>query len=550
MVRLRDKVPLAGVRGALRDRRTAVTVPRDRRRILGAVAVVVLIVLAVVVGRSGDQAPAAPPATGAASVVPSGALAYIHISTDQGRPAVGAALALAARFPGYPRLRDGLLSRLGVTAPGSTLNFTRDVRPWLGKEIAFALFDTSTSTAASLIVVGVGNRRAAERFMAGRPSDGTASYDGTTITGHPHAADTAFVGHYLVIGHGASIRAAIDVARGLSPSLSRDPSYRRASAGEPAARAVDAYVSATGVTRLLISRGGILGVVGSLVYQPTLQGLSIALTPASGGLQLRLHSALDPQVAPAPSAPFVPVLAASVPSGAALFFDARGLNRILPRVLSTIGIGAQIPAVLKRLGIALTAQGVNVQQDILSLFAGESAVVITSHAGKPVVTVVVRTPDESATRTVFAELEAPLARLFAQAGQAAGQAPVFNQVTVGGVAAHQLVLVPGLQFDYAVFAGKLVLSTSLDGIAGVARHASSILDQSAYRTTLGNHPSRVTSLLFLDLNQLLRLDEQTGLITGARFQALKPDLERVHAIGLDSTSGEAESTAELFLQIP
>jgi hypothetical protein len=167
-----------------------------------------------------------------------------------------------------------------------------------------------------------------------------------------------------------------------------------------------------------------------------------------------------------------------------------------------------------------------------------------------VVTVLTRTPDPSQTRTVFAELEEPLERLFVPAGSAAGQAPVFNQVMAGGVAAHQLVLAPGLQFDYAVLGNKVVLSTSLSGIAGVARHASSILDQPAYQQSLGDRPARVTSLLFLDLSQLLRLDEQTGLITGARFLALKPDIERIHAIGLDSTSGEAESTAELFLQIP
>jgi hypothetical protein len=550
VLRFPEKLRLTGVRlGARGERRAVATVPR-RRRLLGVVVVVVLVVLAVLIGGSGGQAPATPPATGAASIVPSGALAYIHVSTDQSRSGVSSALALAARFPGYQALRDGLLVRLDATAPGQTVNFARDVRPWLGKEVALAVLDTNTTTPETLIVASVANRAAAKRWIAGLPSDGTASYGGTTITGHPGALDTAFVGKYLVSGHSASIRAAIDVAAGHSPALSRDPSYRRASAGEPAGRAVDAYVSAAGVTQLLIARGGLLGVIGSLLYQPALQGLAISLTPAPGGLQVRVHSALDPQLAGASSATLAPSLAAAVPYGAALYLDVTGLNRILPRVLSTIGIGAQIPTVLKRLGIALTAQGVNVQQNILSLFRGESAVVITSHAGKPVVSVVVRTANESETRTVFAELQAPLARLFAQAGQAAGQSPAFNQVTVGGVAAHQLVLVPGLQFDYAVFGGKLVLSTSLDGIAGVAHHARSILDQPAYRLTLGNHPARLSSLLFLDVNQLLRLDEQTGLITGARFRTLKPDLERVHAIGLDSTSGEAESTAELFLQIP
>ena len=40
-----------------------------------------------------------PPATGAARVVPADVLAYVHLSTDSSRPAVGRAPALARRFP-------------------------------------------------------------------------------------------------------------------------------------------------------------------------------------------------------------------------------------------------------------------------------------------------------------------------------------------------------------------------------------------------------------------------------------------------------------------
>lgn len=491
-----------------------------------------------------------PPATGAAAVVPGDTLAYLHLSTDESRSPVTSALALAARFPGYPALRSQLLSRLGTLGSTVASDFKSGIRPWLGKEVALALFDTSSSPAGSLLVVGVSNRRAAQRFVSGLPTDGSASYQGTTITGHPGAGDTAFVGRYLVVGHSANIRAAIDVAAGRSPSLSRDSGYRRATAAEPAGRAVDAYLSATGMRRLIVPQHGLVGILGALADQPTLQGVAIALTPASGGVRVRVHSVLDPQLARPSSASFTPSLTASVPAGAALFLDVTGLNRILPRVLGTIGIGAQIPKLLTKLGTALTAEGVNVQQSIVSLFRRESAVVISTEGTKPVVTVVVRTPNPRATQTVFAQLEVPLERLFARGASQAGQAPLFNQVAIGRVMAHQLVLVPGLQFDYAVLGNELVLSTSLHGITGVVRHATSILDRPAYRLTLGNHPSHVTSLLFLDLNQLLRLNEQIGLITGPRFRALKPDLERVSAIGLDSTSGEADSTAELFLKIP
>jgi hypothetical protein len=59
----------------------------------------------------------------------------------------------------------------------------------------------------------------------------------------------------------------------------------------------------------------------------------------------------------------------------------------------------------------------------------------------------------------------------------------------------------------------------------------------------------VTSLLFLDFSQLLSLGEQTGLTRSGRFRELGPDLAKVRAIGLSSTSGEADTTVELLLQI-
>jgi hypothetical protein len=71
-----------------------------------------------------------------------------------------------------------------------------------------------------------------------------------------------------------------------------------------------------------------------------------------------------------------------------------------------------------------------------------------------------------------------------------------------------------------------------------------------YRATLSSHPERVTSLLFLDFNQLLSLGEQTALARSAQVRALRADFDKIRAIGLDSTSGEADSTAELYLQIP
>jgi hypothetical protein len=560
-VRLADKLPLrrspsgAALDDAARDGGEPGTVSRGREalgaalhdgRVRGAIALVVVIVLVVLLTGSGGTT-VTPPATGAAAIVPSNALAYVHLSTDATRSSVNDALTLARGFPSYATLRNDVIAQLDLTSPRSALDYGRDVRPWLGKEAALAFIDTGTATPAPLVVLAVANQRAAERFVAGLPVHGTATYNGTTMTGHPGADATAFIGDYLVIGHGAAIRAAIDAASGRSPSLSHDATYRRATAAEPAGRVVDGYVTGAGMVSLLARRGGLIGTIGSLLYQPALRGMAIALTPATGGLRVFVRSVDSGRSG---SVPFTPSFGGLVPSGATMFLDVTGLNSLLPRLLTTTGILGRIPELLKRLGAALTAKGIDVQRDIDSLFRRESAVVISTHAGAPVVTVIARTPDPNQTRTVFAQLEQPLAQLFAAAGSAAGQAPIFNQVQAGGITAHQIVLSPGLQLDYAVSGSDLLLSTSLSGIAAVGHHASSIVDDPAYRTVLGDHPASVTSLLFLDLNQLLRLGEQTGLISGAGLRALQPDLERVHAIGMDSTSGENESTAELFLQIP
>ena len=60
----------------------------------------------------------------------------------------------------------------------------------------------------------------------------------------------------------------------------------------------------------------------------------------------------------------------------------------------------------------------------------------------------------------------------------------------------------------------------------------------------------MSSILFTDFNQLLSLGEQTGLTSGTRLRELLPDLEKIRAIGLSSTSADSDTTTELRLEIP
>jgi hypothetical protein len=496
------------------------------------------------------------PATGAAKLVPADALAYVNLSLDSGRPPVVQARKLAQRFPDYPLAVAALQTRLGLLAGGASSGpFSQSVKPWIGNEAALALLSTPAATADSLLVLDVRDRAKAQAFLTRAGATRAPAYHGTQLLQTTSGREAAFVSHFLVLGQAASVRDAVDVAGGHAPSLAASTTYQRATVGEPDDRVLDAYASASGVQRVLADQPGLPGAVGDLLSQPALSGVAVSLSPAQNGAHMRIHSALDSsllRVSAPRGAPFKPSLSRNIPSGAVLMLDVSRLGQVAPRILgagAAAGVAGQVGPLLSRLGKALASEGVNVNS-LLSLFGGETAVAITSSSSKPALLIVARARDEQQVRTQLAALEIPLQQLFPPASAGPGQAPAFTDRQVDGVTIHQLSLAPGLELDYAINNGFLLVSTGLGAIASAVAPARSLAGDADYRAALPAVPEKVTSLLFLDFSQLLSLAEQTGLTKGAQFRALRPDLQRIRAVGLESTRGEADSTAELFLQIP
>lgn len=522
--------------------------------VLALAALVIGVVSAATASGPSDEGP--PPATGAAAVVPADALAYIHLSIDPTRPAVKRAIALAARLPGLPSLAAQLGTRLGGTA---AIDFTRDVRPWLGKEAALALLDTPSSTAGALVVVDVSDERLARAFLTRLGAAPGPSYRGVQLYTRGATTELAFVSHYLVVGAAASVHAAIDVASGRARSLADDAAYQRAAAGEPDGRVLDLYASGAGLRRLLGAQGGIVGAIGALLYEPALQGVAASVSAEGPGLAIVVHRALDPTLARlngGPARPVDPTLTAELPAGSLLAYDVTGLDHIAPNVLSagaSSGIGGGVGTLLSRLGAALSSEGVNVS-DLLSLFDGESAFAVAPGRGahgtstSPGLIVLARVADEERARRLLASVELPLALLLRPPGSEATPSWI-DRAAGDGVTAHQLALPGRPELDYAVFRGLVVVSTSLAGISAVASDPHPLSASPSYRTVLAHRPAGLTSLLFLDFSQLLSLGEHAGLIGGGRFAQLQGALARVRAVGLVSTSGEDDSTAELTLQI-
>ena len=96
-----------------------------------------------------------------------------------------------------------------------------------------------------------------------------------------------------------------------------------------------------------------------------------------------------------------------------------------------------------------------------------------------------------------------------------------------------------------------MISTAPSGVAAVrARRRPPGRRRQPSRTSPGPRRREVTSLLFLDFTELLRLGEQTGLGDSRAYQAVRDDLRKVRAVGAWSSGDGDESTAEINLSIP
>jgi hypothetical protein len=463
-----------------------VTTPaRTQDAIRGLVAVVV-VALAVVLGGSGDGASGRAPASGAARLVPADALVYVHLSTDRGRSATAAAAKVADAFPSWPALRDGIVKRL--QAPGC------DVAAKALKtadEAALAIFDTGASkTANSLVLVDTGS----EHPGTNQRGCGTLSSE--------------YVGTFLAIGQPESLRLAEQLHAGKGASLADAAGPKKAFGELPADRVADGWVSRDGVRRLLAPQGGLLGAAGTLFDQPALRGAAFGVSAAGDRVRLVVKSQLDPKLARSTASgftKFTPTLADAVPATAMAYLGVSNLAPALQRILAAAGSSsAQLKPLVGKL-----------DKPLAQVFPGEAAIVLTSAAPAPVLTILAAAKDEAATRKALAGLPAAVRQ----------------------------------SFSTAVWDGKVAVSTDPKGIAAMKAGGDHLTDTDQWSKAVGNHPDLVSSLLFLNFSRLLTLGEQTGLGQSSAYQAAKGDLSKVRAIGAHTSGNDSESTAEISLLI-
>ncbi len=462
----------------------------QRRRLVAAGAalavVVVLVVAVIALAGGGDGGKASPPANAAASLVPADALVYVHLSTDPGREQTQDAAKVVASFPSWRRLRDGIVSRL--QAPGCDVA-TKALKG--ADEAALAIFDTGGRAANSLVLVDTGKEHPGARQQA----CGSLS--------------STYVGTFLAIGQPESLSLAARLHKaGGKGSLARAAGPRREMGQLPADRVADGWLSADGLRRLLAPQGGLLGAAGVLFDQPTLKGAAFGVGAKGDRVTLTVKSQLDPALKTGGAAgfkPFEATLASSVPADAMAYLGVSNLAPALQRLLAAAGSSSDT---IKKLAGSL-------DEPLLKVFPGEAAVVLTQSTPAPILTILAAAKDEAQARKALAGLPAAVRRTLSS----------------------------------AVWDGKVAVSTSPQGIAAVRAKGKHLSDTTNWTKTVGNHPERLSSLLFLDFTRLLTLGEATGLGDSSAYQAAKGDLDKIQAIGASTTGNDSESTAEISLLV-
>ncbi len=520
--------------------------PRVLRIAVAVLAAVLVVLLAVLlIGSCGDDGPGPPPPGAAAKVVPANALVYVNVAIDGDRAVTRRALKVAQRFPGYSAQRDSIIRRL--TAPGAK----GDVRKWAGDEAALALLPGEGATAQSLVLVKVRDRAGAERYVTGgRSAVGVSRYRQVPL--YP-AGDVviARVGEFVAVGQDTAVRQALDLAAGQGSPLAASPDYRKAITPLPPDRVATAWATADGIRRILAPQSGLLGVAGTLLDRQGLIATGMALGPRDGGAKVTVRSLVDVRAA-GTFRTFTPTLQEKVPANAILSLSVRGLNTAIGRLLGVAGGGADLGNLLAQASKALAAKsGGALRSGLLGLLKQEAVVAITPSLPTPTLTLITRTADEDRTAKAMAALRPTIARTLAQRSGTGKRVPAtWVQRPLGDTRAWSLPFAQGAELDYAVFDNLLVVSTRLSGLRAVQDPKSNITETDAWKSVLGNHPNPVSSLVFLDFNQLLRLGEQTGLNDSRSYTKVRDDLKRIAAVGLTAKPGTGESTAEINLQIP
>jgi Protein of unknown function (DUF3352) len=493
------------------------------------------------------------PTDHAIALVPIDAEAYLHIDLDPDSSQFSTARDVASRLPHSGEIVQGIFGALGL---GPRLDLRTDVGPWIGDEAAFA--ELGGGTPQPLVLLAVKHRKGAQRFLAKLGPGKPQLVKNRNAPFHAYRNGLAFADlhGFLALGPGPSVRAAIDTERGRSKALSDSEQASAVRDSLPDQRLADAYFSAQGTKQLLAGSGGLASQLDTFVDFGASAGIAAALVAHDDGLELKLDSTLAPTKGKANRNPnptffqafpdFHPSLAGEFSPDTLLYLEIADPADTLRALLHQAKAAAPgLVGAYARFQRQVRRAGVDIQKSVLPVLGGETAIGAASGRAGPYLTAVFKDVDEHHAREEMAKLQGPLVAALAPAQT--GQAPSFEAKRLGDTVVRSVRISPTLNLAYAIFDGRLVVSTNPAGVRQAVQGDANLGGSDTFKAATSDASGGVSALVFFNLEGLVRRAEPLGL--GQIVGGFGADVAKLKALGLTVRSDEQELKTTLFLNI-
>jgi hypothetical protein len=552
------------------------TAPRRGRRRRGLLVAGGVLTALVVVGVPSALALYLNLARGAGDVmdrmVPNDADVYATVYLD---PSLSQKMNLQSLIGHFPALKSanqlqGKIDQgMDMALQPEGLSFARDVRPWLGTQVALAMrLGDGTPTA---VIIASGDDGKATATLARIRTTDSGRKDGwseqqhggiTVSVGTPTAGGGtpiayAYLDHTAVVGNSAAmIDSVIDTDQGRRPALRTTASYTSTLQRLPADRVALGWASGPGVTgalRKALSESGLADQSLLTMFDQgagTLKSLGLAVSAQHNGFEADLAAVTDTsKLTLAERAALQPPAAPNstldwIPADAAGFAAFGGLEDGLQSLVQGMSSGAGAAGV--DLTSPLKALGLSDPKGVLSHLTGDLAIEVRTGAGSaiPGGALLASTDDAAAVRSFLDSLVGGFGAF------APTQTETYRGATITSIAIPGLGDA-GIAPAYSVADGMVVIGSSPAEIRAVldAHATGARITATPGFTAAGGGYSPGQPVLYLDLDRIRTAVEKilpSDLAQDYDTQ-VKPNVAPLHALRLTEHGTSGQATEQVYL---
>jgi len=401
------------------------------------------------------------PGAAGASVAPAATQVFVSVDTSFDSSEWEAGRSLLGKFPDGDRAVDWVLDELG----GKGVDFEEDVKPALGPETDFVALDVAGD--GKVVGLTQPEDKAKLEALLGKSDEPLVSRE---IDGWVAFSDT---------------EANLDEFERLRAdgTLEDDGEYQKVS-GE---------VADDGIAHVFVAGSALGSTPLAGLFGADAPSLALSLDPQEDGIHI--EGAASPATGDLFADEFSAELPDQVPAGAFLYAGASDLERQLGTLRDFLAEVA--PGIERDIGRAESQIGVSLDEDVFPLFSAESALYLRPGFPIPEATIVTQVDDEQGALAVIDKLANEVSEYYGTAE--------LHSIDIEGVQAKELAVNRLFSVYYAALDGKLVITTSRQGIADLQAEGDRLADDEAFKdaTEAAGMPSETTGFLYADLDQAL-----------------------------------------------